>query len=72
MDRRVIGKHPEDDILQSGYCEKVELLSNRSNIIWLKKGKGQLVLFGFSPHFRGSTDGTFKLIFNSILLNTLN
>lgn len=71
MDRRVIGKHPEENILLSGYCEKEELLGNKSSIIWLKKGKGQLVLFGFSPHFRGSTDGTFKLIFNSLLLPPL-
>ncbi len=71
MDRRVIGKYPEEDILLSGYCEKEELLRNKSSIIWLKKGKGQLVLFGFSPHFRGSTDGTFKLIFNSLLLPPL-
>ncbi len=71
MDRRVIGKYPEEDILLSGYCEKEELLGNKSAIIWLKKGKGQLVLFGFSPHFRGSTNGTFKLIFNSILLPSL-
>jgi hypothetical protein len=71
IDRRVIGKYPEENILLSGYCEKEELLGNKSSIIWLKKGKGQLVLFGFSPHFRGSTDGTFKLIFNSILLPTL-
>jgi len=71
MDRRVIGKYPEEDILLSGYCEKEELLDNRSSIIWLKKGTAQFVLFGFSPHFRGSTDGTFKLIFNSILLPTL-
>jgi len=71
MDRRVIGKYSEENILLSGYCEKEELLDNKSSIIWLKKGKGQLVLFGFSPHFRGSTDGTFKLIFNSLLLPTL-
>jgi len=68
MDRRVIGKYPEENILLSGYLDNEDLLSNRSSIVWLRKGKGQLVLFGFSPHFRGSTDGTFKLIFNSILL----
>lgn len=67
-DRRVIGKFPEENILLSGYCDGEEMLANKSSIIWLKKGRGQFVLFGFSPHFRGSTDGTFKLIFNSILL----
>ena len=68
MDRRVIGKFPEKDILLSGYCEKEEKLGNKSAMIWLKKGKGQLVLFGFNPQFRASTNVGFKLLFNSILL----
>jgi hypothetical protein len=68
MDRRVIGIFPEKDILLSGYCKQEEKLGNKSAMIWLKKGKGQLVLFGFSPQFRASTNVGFKLLFNSILL----
>jgi hypothetical protein len=68
MDRRVIAKFPEEDILLSGYAEKEEILKNRSALVWLKKGKGQLVLFGFNPQFRGSTNVSFKLLFNSLLL----
>ena len=68
MDRRVIGTFPEKNILISGYCEKEEKLGNRTALVWLKKNKGQLVLFGFNPQFRASTQGTFKLLFNSILL----
>jgi hypothetical protein len=68
MDRRIIGKFPEKDILLSGYCKQEEKLGNKSAMIWLKKGKGQLVLFGFSPQFRASTNVGFKLLFNSILL----
>lgn len=68
MDRRVIGKFPEINILLSGYCEKEEKISNRTAAVWLKKGKGQLVLFGFNPVFRASTQVSFKLLFNSILL----
>ncbi|HUS86948.1 MAG TPA: M14 metallopeptidase family protein [Bacteroidales bacterium] len=68
MDRRVIAKFPEKDILLSGYAENEELLGNKSAIIWLKKGKGQLVLFGFNPQFRASTQGSYKLLFNAILL----
>ena len=71
MDRRVVGKYADEQILLSGYCENEEELSNKSNIIWLRKGNGQLVLFGFSPLFRGSTDVSYKLIFNSILLHGL-
>jgi hypothetical protein len=68
MDRRVIGTTPEKDILLSGYIEKEELMSDKSLLLWMKKGKGQFVLFGFNPLFRASTHGTYKLFFNSILL----
>lgn len=68
MDRRVIGTFPEKNILVSGYCEKEETLGNRTVLVWLRKNKGQLVLFGFNPQFRASTPAAFKLLFNSILL----
>lgn len=68
MDRRVIGRFPERDILLSGYTEKQELLGDKTCLVWLKKGKGQLVLFGFSPIFRASTQAAYKLLFNALLL----
>jgi len=68
MDRRVIAVFPEKNILLSGYCEHEEKLGNQSALVWLKKGKGQFVLFGFNPEFRGSTCATFKLLFNAVLL----
>jgi hypothetical protein len=71
-DRRVIGTIPEDDILMSGYIEKSELIANKPVMLWLQKGKGQLVLMGFSPQFRASTHTTYKLLFNSILLQKLS
>ncbi len=71
MDRRVIGKFPEKDILMSGYCEKQEALGDKTNLIWMKKGKGQVVLFGFSPIFRASTQVAYKLLFNALLLQKL-
>ena len=71
MDRRVIGVYAEKNILMSGYVEKSEKLANRSVAIWLKKGKGQLVLYGFSPQFRASTQASYKLIFNTFFLPQL-
>lgn len=68
MDRRVIGSFPEDDILLSGYAEKVELLEKAPAMVWLKKGQGQVVLYSFTPNFRGSTPVANKLIFNALLL----
>lgn len=68
MDRAVIGKFPEKDILLSGFSEKEEKIGNRTALVWLKKGKSQLVLFAFNPQFRASTNVSYKLVFNSILL----
>jgi len=72
MDRRVIASYAEKDILMSGYCENEEKLANQAVLIWLKKGKGQLVLFGFNPQFRASTQATYKLLFNALLLDSLD
>ena len=68
MDRRVIAKFPEKNILLSGYAEHEEKLADKTVMAWLKKGKGQLVLYGFNPQFRASTQVSFKLIFNALLL----
>ncbi len=69
MDRRVIGMFPEKDIVASGYCENEALLKNKAAMVWIKKGEGQLTLMAFGPQFRASTQGTFKLLMNAILLS---
>lgn len=71
LDRRVIGRFPEEEILMSGYSEKEKLLGNKTGLVWLKKGRGQLVLFAFNPQFRASTNVSYKLLFNSLLLPKL-
>jgi hypothetical protein len=72
MDRRVLARFPEKNILISGYAEKEEKIGNKSAAVWLKKGRGQLVLFAFGPQFRASTQVSFKLLFNSLLLTNNN
>ena len=67
-DRRIIASFPEKDILMSGYSEKDKLLGRKAAMVWMKKGKGQLVIFGFNPQFRASTQNAYKLLFNSIFL----
>jgi len=68
MDRRVIGTYPEKEVLMSGYGSKEEKMGNRAAMIWMKKGKGQFVFYGFGPQFRASTQASFKLLFNAMLL----
>jgi hypothetical protein len=68
MDRRVIGVFPDDDLIISGFGEKEEKISDKAAMIWLKKGKGQMVLYAFNPQFRASTPATYKLLFNALFL----
>ena len=68
MDRRVIGSYPEKDILMSGYASGEEKMGQKSAMIWMQKGEGQFVFYGFNPQFRASTQTSFKLLFNAILL----
>jgi hypothetical protein len=68
MDRRVIGNFVKKDLLMSGYAEKEEKLAEKPVMLWLRKGKGQFVLYSFNPVFRASSQGTYKLLFNALLL----
>ncbi|MBN1885676.1 MAG: hypothetical protein JW876_09175 [Candidatus Krumholzibacteriota bacterium] len=68
MDRRVIASFPETNQLMSGYLEGGEHLGNKAALVWLAKGRGQIVLFAFHPQYRASMQGTYKLLFNAILL----
>ena len=68
MDRRVIASYPDDNILMSGFAENEDVLAEKSALVWLKKGKGQIVMYGFNPQFRASTQGTFKLLFNGLFI----
>jgi hypothetical protein len=67
-DRRVIAAFPERDLLISGFIEGEKQLARTPAMVWIKKGRGQLVLFSFNPQFRASTPATYKLLFNALLL----
>jgi hypothetical protein len=69
MDRRVIASFANDNILMSGYADNEKLLSKQAAVVWIKKGKGQFVFYSFSPHHRGQTPATFKLLWNGILID---
>jgi hypothetical protein len=68
VDRRVIAVFPEKEFLISGYVEKEEKMADKAALIWIKKGKGQVVLYAFNPQFRASTQATYKLLFNAFFL----
>jgi len=68
MDRRVIATYASKDVLMSGFTSKPDVIADKSAVVWIKKGQGQLVVFGFNPHFRASTQASFKLFFNGLLM----
>ncbi len=66
-DYKVIVRYKERGLLQSGWLIGEKYLSKKAGMITAKYGKGQIVLIGFRTQHRCQTDGTFKLLFNTIL-----
>jgi len=57
--------------LRSGYVQHAERIEGKAALVEVPVGRGRVILFGFRSQFRGQTQGTFKLLFNSVLLSGL-
>jgi len=57
--------YPEHDILASGWALGESRLGNKVAIADIPVGRGNVILFGFSPLHRAQTFANFKFIFNS-------
>ena len=67
FDGTILVSYPESGpILRSGYLKGEGYLRGNAAALQVNQGKGSIVLFGFSPQWRGQTFGTFKILFNSI------
>ncbi len=62
----VIARYRSPNPFQSGWLIGPGHIAGKGAIVDLAYGKGRLILFGFRPQFRGWTDETLKLIFNSL------
>jgi len=68
MSRKVLAWYPgdDDDLVVSGWLKGQEKLQRRAGVVALTYGKGKIVLIGFRVQNRAQTEGTFKLLFNSL------
>ncbi|MDA0328811.1 MAG: M14 family metallopeptidase [Gemmatimonadetes bacterium] len=58
---------PANDYLVSGWTLGGDrYLAGQTAAAQVSYGSGQVVLFGFTPHFRGQPRNTFKLLFNAL------
>jgi len=64
---RVLARYTPDP-LRSGYVQHAERIEGKAALVEVPVGRGRVILFGFRSQFRGQTQGTFKLLFNAVLL----
>jgi hypothetical protein len=64
----VLARYPESDTpLASGFLLGEKLIQGKAAAVDVELGDGHVVLFGFSPQWRGQTFGTFRMLFNALL-----
>jgi glutamine amidotransferase-like uncharacterized protein len=63
----VVVSYANEDILMSGWAlgEKAHI-GGKGAVVRVRVGRGDVVLFGFRPQFRGQPRGTYKLFFNAL------
>lgn len=64
---QVVVSYPETNILQSGILVGEERIRSKAAMVVAKKGKGEVVLYGFGVQRRAQTHGTYKLLFNALI-----
>ena len=66
----VIGKYPPSNPLLSGWIQGEDYIVNKSAILETEYGEGKIILIGFRPQYRAQSEGSFKILFNSIFYSS--
>ena len=67
----IVARYPARGLLMSGWLLGEPVISGRAAVVEAALGKGHVVLLGFDVQHRGQAQGTFKLLFNSLLRSSL-
>jgi hypothetical protein len=67
---RAVASFVSKDLLASGWVSGEKQVYGKHVLVHARYGKGQVVLFGFRPQFRGQSYGAFKLLLNAIYLGS--
>lgn len=65
-DVRAVARYPDAPLLRSGWLVGEERLRGTGAVMEVSSGKGRIILHTFRVQHRGQTEGTFKLLLNSI------
>ena len=66
-DYQTIVRYKDENLLESGWLDGEERIAKKSAMVATAYGQGKIVLIGFRTQHRNQTDGTFKLLFNTII-----
>ena len=64
----IVAEYPRSNVLLSGWLLGERVLAGRAAVVRARVGTGHVVLLGFRTEHRGQPHGTFKFLFNAILL----
>ena len=67
-----IATYSKEKPLLSGLLIGSKKIAGTTAVAAVPLGKGQIVIFGFRPHFRAQARGTYKLFFNAIYSSVMS
>jgi len=67
LDRRVVARYADDDVLMSGWLIGEERIAGKAAVVDVQRGRGRILLIGIRVPYRAQAHGTYKLLLNSLL-----